>query len=62
MPGAHKIGAAISGPRIAGGSFMDITLLNSQQNGKMTDVSVKPLGSLHVSLVVRMVEVEPEAV
>ena len=26
MPGAHKIGAAISGPRIAGGNFMDITL------------------------------------
>ena len=24
-PGAHKIGAAISGPRIAGGNFMDIT-------------------------------------
>ena len=26
MPGAHKIGAAISGPRITGGNFMDITL------------------------------------
>ena len=26
MPGAHKIGAAISGPRIAGGNFKDITL------------------------------------
>ena len=26
MPGAHKIGAAISGPRIVGGNFMDITL------------------------------------
>ena len=26
MPGAHKIGAAISGPRIAGGNLMDITL------------------------------------
>ena len=25
MPGAHKIGAATSGPRIAGGNFMDIT-------------------------------------
>ena len=23
MPGAHKIGAAISGPRITGGNFMD---------------------------------------
>ena len=23
MPGAHKIGAAISGPRIAGGKIMD---------------------------------------
>ena len=27
MPGAHKIGAAISGPRITGGNFMDITLV-----------------------------------
>ena len=26
MPGARKIGAAISGPRITGGNFMDITL------------------------------------
>ena len=26
MPGAHKIGAAISGPRITGGNFMDTTL------------------------------------
>ena len=26
MPGAHKIGAAISGPRIMGGNCMDITL------------------------------------
>ena len=26
MPGAHKIGAAISGPRIAGGNFMDTTI------------------------------------
>ena len=26
MPGAHKIGAAISGPRLAGGNFMDTTL------------------------------------
>ena len=26
MPGAHKIGAAISGKGIAGGNFMDITL------------------------------------
>ena len=26
MPGAHKIGKAISGPRIAGGNFMDIPL------------------------------------
>ena len=25
MPGAHKIGAAISGPRITGGNSMDIT-------------------------------------
>ena len=25
MPGAHKIGAAISGPRIAGRNFMGIT-------------------------------------
>ena len=27
MPGAHKIGTAISGPRIADGNFMDIALL-----------------------------------
>ena len=27
LPGAHKIGAAISGPRIVGGNYMDITLL-----------------------------------
>ena len=26
MPGAHKIGAAISGPRITGGNFMDTRL------------------------------------
>ena len=26
MPGAHKIGAAMSGPRITGGNFMDTTL------------------------------------
>ena len=26
MPSAHKIGAAISGPRITGGNFMDTTL------------------------------------
>ena len=26
MPATHKIGAAISGPRIAGGNFVDITL------------------------------------
>ena len=26
MPGAHKIGAAISAPRITGGNFMDTTL------------------------------------
>ena len=26
MPGAHTIGAAISGPRITGGNFMDTTL------------------------------------
>ena len=29
MPGAHKIGAAISAPRIAGGNFMDIALFLS---------------------------------
>ena len=33
MPGAHKIGAAISGPRIAGGNFMDITLFLSVPRG-----------------------------
>ena len=26
MPGAHKIGAAVSGPRIVGGKFMDMRL------------------------------------
>ena len=26
MPGAHKIGAAIAGPRITGGNFMDTAL------------------------------------
>ena len=31
MPGAHKIGAAISGPRIAGGNFMDTTLFLIQR-------------------------------
>ena len=31
MPGAHKIGAASSGPRIAGGNFMDITLFLMNQ-------------------------------
>ena len=36
MPGAHKIGAAISGPRIAGGNFMDITLFlrNAEGDGQ----------------------------
>ena len=29
MPGAHKIGAAISGPRITGGNFMDTILIGS---------------------------------
>ena len=28
MPGAHKIGTAISGPRIAGGKIMDMRHLN----------------------------------
>ena len=28
VPGAHKIGAAISFPRIASGNFMDITLFH----------------------------------
>ena len=27
MPGAHKIGAPSSGPRIAGGNYMDTTLI-----------------------------------
>ena len=31
MPGAHKIGAAISGRRIAGGNFMDITLFLNRE-------------------------------
>ena len=29
MPGGHKIGAAISGPRITGGNFMDTTIFLS---------------------------------
>ena len=32
MPGAHKIGAAISGPRITGGNFMDTTLFLKNTN------------------------------
>ena len=31
MPGAHKIGAAISGPRIAGGNFMDVTFSSEKE-------------------------------
>ena len=27
MPGAHRIGAAISGSRIAGRNFMDVTFI-----------------------------------
>ena len=38
MPGAHKIGAAISGPRIAGGNFMDITLVLRE---KATEISAR---------------------
>ena len=34
MPGAHKIGAAISGPRITGGNFMDITFFLRKQRFK----------------------------
>ena len=46
MPGAHKIGAAISGPRIAGGNFMDTTLFLSNIRGenaqpKSTEVATK---------------------
>ena len=35
MPGAHKIGAAISGPRITGGNFMDTTLLLIDENPRI---------------------------
>ena len=34
MPGAHKIGAAISGPGIAGGNFMDITLFLNNDHAR----------------------------
>ena len=34
MPGAHKIGAAISGPRIVGGNFMDTTLFWDQESAQ----------------------------
>ena len=49
MPGAHKIGAAISGPRIAGGNFMDTTLFLIKNTGKTSskrisgsDFAVRP--------------------
>ena len=32
MPGAHKIGAAISGPRITGGNFMDTTFFLNEND------------------------------
>ena len=32
MPGAHKIGAAISGPRIAGGKFLDMTFFLNRED------------------------------
>ena len=32
MPGAQKIGAAISGPRIAGGNLMDTTIVLAHRN------------------------------
>ena len=31
MPGAHKIGAAISGPRIMGGNFMDTRIFLTKE-------------------------------
>ena len=34
MPGAHKIGATISGPRITGGNFMDTTLFLNHYEDK----------------------------
>ena len=45
MPGAHKIGAAISGPRITGGNFMDTTLFLKQ--GKHENMATS--GCLRVS-------------
>ena len=31
-PGAHKIGAAISGPRITGGNFMDTRIFSDKKH------------------------------
>ena len=33
MPGARKIGAAISGPRIAGGKITDARILQTEPKG-----------------------------
>ena len=47
MPGAHKIGAAISGPRITSGNFMDITLFlraGFRQNGFFADFYFRAAG------------------
>ena len=41
MPGAHKIGAAISGPRITDGNFMDATLFLNWVKSDVSPVSSK---------------------
>ena len=38
MPGAHKIGAAISGPGITGGNFMDIALEGQNRQSPIASV------------------------
>ena len=51
MPGAHKIGAAISGPRITGGNFMDTTLFLNKKNAKEPNrPNFAPLQGPHPSL------------
>ena len=40
MPGAHKIGSAISGPRITGGNFMDMRIFLKIIRADFWDVDV----------------------
>ena len=37
MPGAHKIGAANSGPRITGGNYMDMRIFLTNEGGDATE-------------------------